>query len=254
MNACRQIKTRTAFTLAEMLVVLVILTVLTLVAVQSLRPVMEQARFDATRDSLETVRKVIIGMPGTGSPTMSKCFVADFGRLPGEADRPLLLANNYFLTNVSGASPLRDAWGEELNLLLSTDGTALQVSSIDPVTTQVREVQGTPLLLQINAADWLANSVLVNLNCATVAASGEYSMTLQHQGLLAQGSLATPQVVSFVHTAHASHSFAGPLPVGLYTLTVNTPTPIVSHFWLSPGEVKVVSLVVPVPAPPPMDP
>jgi type II secretory pathway pseudopilin PulG len=79
-NACRM-----GLTLAEMLIVLLILSVLTLVAVQSMQPLAEQARYEATRTTLDRTEEAIMGPEGMrqtdGTPILSG-FVADVGRLP----------------------------------------------------------------------------------------------------------------------------------------------------------------------------
>jgi hypothetical protein len=76
---------RMGLTLAEMLIVLLILSVLTLVAVQSMQPMAEQARYEATRTTLDRTEEAIMGPEGMrqtdGTPILSG-FVADVGRLP----------------------------------------------------------------------------------------------------------------------------------------------------------------------------
>ncbi|MFO0903832.1 MAG: type II secretion system protein [Pirellulales bacterium] len=74
---------RTAFTLAEMLVVLLILSALAFVAVEALRPVASQARFEATQRTLENVRRAIVGEAADSAPNAAvRGFVADMGRFP----------------------------------------------------------------------------------------------------------------------------------------------------------------------------
>lgn len=77
---------RAAFTLAEMLVVLVILAVLTFIAVESLKPMADQARFDATRKTLQNVRQALIGDPTASDAAGVRGFVADVGRFPTSLD------------------------------------------------------------------------------------------------------------------------------------------------------------------------
>lgn len=76
------LKLRTGFTLAEMLVVLVILSVLAFVAVEALRPVASQARYDATRTTLDNVRRAIVGQSSAETSAGLRGFVADMGRFP----------------------------------------------------------------------------------------------------------------------------------------------------------------------------
>jgi len=66
------------FTLVEMLVVITILAVLTLIAVQSLGPVEERARHEATNRTLNHVRDSIVS---TNDSAVAG-FIADTGRLP----------------------------------------------------------------------------------------------------------------------------------------------------------------------------
>ncbi|HEX4132440.1 MAG TPA: type II secretion system protein, partial [Pirellulales bacterium] len=76
---------RRAFTLIEMLVVLAILAALTLVAVQSLVPLADQARTDATIKSLKSVDDAVLGPSNARNPDGTPLvtgFVADVGRLP----------------------------------------------------------------------------------------------------------------------------------------------------------------------------
>ncbi len=72
-------------TLVELVVVLLILTVLATVAVQMVEPQVDQARYDATRKTLENIRAAVIGDPDSrapdGTPLVSG-FVADMGRPP----------------------------------------------------------------------------------------------------------------------------------------------------------------------------
>jgi len=66
------------FTLIEMLVVISILAVLTMIAVQSLGPVEERSRHEATERTLERVRDAIV----TTNDSAVAGFIADTGRVP----------------------------------------------------------------------------------------------------------------------------------------------------------------------------
>ncbi len=76
---------RAAFTLVEMVVVLLILSLLTIAAVQSLSPVADQARYDATSRTLTQLNEAMLGTDGLrqtdGTPLITG-FVADVGRVP----------------------------------------------------------------------------------------------------------------------------------------------------------------------------
>lgn len=101
MKSYRQ-KLRTAFTLAEMLVVLVILALLAFVAVESLRPLANQARFDATRTTLENLRRAIIGDPNSGDASGVRGFVADTGRFPNSLDELVVPPPDFDPTTLGG--------------------------------------------------------------------------------------------------------------------------------------------------------
>src|SRR5437879_514738 len=68
-----------------MVVVLLILSLLTVAAVQSLSPVADQARYEATSHTLTQLNESMLGADGLrqsdGTPLVSG-FVADVGRVP----------------------------------------------------------------------------------------------------------------------------------------------------------------------------
>lgn len=76
---------RAALTLLELVVVLAILAALTGVAVKSLEPIADQARYEATKKTLGHIRDAIVTLPpvrrGDGSLAVQG-FVSDMGRLP----------------------------------------------------------------------------------------------------------------------------------------------------------------------------
>lgn len=78
---------RRGFTLAEMLVVLAIMAILTTVAVQSLTPVQNQARNEATQRTLNNISAAIVSstQSGGGSSSVSG-FVTDVGGPPQSPD------------------------------------------------------------------------------------------------------------------------------------------------------------------------
>ena len=80
---------RAGFTLVEMVVVLLILALLTVAAVQSLSPVADQARYEATTRTLAQIQQAIVGERGAQQPDgvpLITGFVADTGRLPISLD------------------------------------------------------------------------------------------------------------------------------------------------------------------------
>jgi hypothetical protein len=227
-----------------MLIVLVILAVLTLVAVQSLGPVANEARIEATRQTLENVRTAIIGKPGLGSQSSMNCFVAQHGRLPTEADR--LLLESYFLGNVVNlgevehVSSLRDGWGKDLDLDNPT-ASSLVISSLQNLDDDVER----DLTLAIQEVDWQGSLVLVQVESDSPI-TADFTVSLQHSATGAPLS-------NSIHLEDASSgscsfvpSMPQPLPVGLYTLTLTREAVVIStQFWLSPREIKTVPFVVP---------
>jgi prepilin-type N-terminal cleavage/methylation domain-containing protein len=73
---------RAAFSLLEMLVVLAILSALTMVAVQSLGPVEQQARYETTKRTLEAVKGAVISVNQTGGASLVSGLTADTSLLP----------------------------------------------------------------------------------------------------------------------------------------------------------------------------
>ena len=73
---------RHGLTLLEMVIVLAILAALTGIAVKSLEPVADQARYDATKQTLENVRDSIQSRDLTNGTVDYSGFVSDMGRLP----------------------------------------------------------------------------------------------------------------------------------------------------------------------------
>ena len=58
--ACRSFAARIGFTLLEMLVVVTIMAVLTTIAVQSLEPVAQKSRIEATERTLDSMRQSLL--------------------------------------------------------------------------------------------------------------------------------------------------------------------------------------------------
>ncbi|MEL6105973.1 MAG: prepilin-type N-terminal cleavage/methylation domain-containing protein [Planctomycetota bacterium] len=84
---------RRALTLIELLVVLVILSALTGIAVQSIEPLADQARYESTQETLGNIQDAIVTLPpvrrGNGSLAING-FVSDMGRLPRDLDELLV--------------------------------------------------------------------------------------------------------------------------------------------------------------------
>ena len=97
-------KKQSGFSLIELVTVLLIITVLSTIAIRSTVDIGYSARYEQTRDRLESIRKAIVGNTKrsiNGQPDISG-FVADMGRLP---DNIRELIQRYDCTTPLGASP-----------------------------------------------------------------------------------------------------------------------------------------------------
>src|SRR5262249_35303906 len=78
-------RARSGMTLVELLVVLLILSILTVVAVQATDTLVDQARYDSTQRTLQSVEEAIVGPRGqrdADGSVLVTGFVADVGRFP----------------------------------------------------------------------------------------------------------------------------------------------------------------------------
>lgn len=73
---------RVGFTLLEMLVVVTIMAVLTTVAVQSLKPVAQTSRIEATERTLDALQKSLLTVTHSAGSASVSGFTADLRRLP----------------------------------------------------------------------------------------------------------------------------------------------------------------------------
>lgn len=72
-----------AFTLIELVLVLVILSVLATIAIESIEPQVDQARFETTQSMLENVNRAILSETrSAGGQSQYSGFLSDMGRLP----------------------------------------------------------------------------------------------------------------------------------------------------------------------------
>lgn len=173
---------RQALTLLELVVVLGILAVLSTVAVRSLEPIADQARYESTQTVLNDLRLATVGVT-VGTTSRSASFIGDTGTLPSDVDalqvRPVALVEHSLqlfdsdrdaINDVSlssgwngpymhlgvGLSGVLDGWGAE-PALLATSGNLDIISlgsdgdSLAPedgyrtdltVTIQVRDYTG----------------------------------------------------------------------------------------------------------------
>ena len=137
---------RQALTLLELVVVLGILAVLSTVAVRSLEPIADQARYELTQNMLNNLRLATVGV-SVGATAHSASFIGDTGSLPGDVDallvRPVSLVahslqsfdsdrdtvndvtlssgwNGPYLQLGVGLNEVLDGWGAEPALLESS--------------------------------------------------------------------------------------------------------------------------------------
>ncbi|MEL7265999.1 MAG: prepilin-type N-terminal cleavage/methylation domain-containing protein, partial [Planctomycetota bacterium] len=110
---------RIGLTLLELVVVLVILAALTGVAVQSLSPIADQARYESTQRTLENVRDAIQDRHLVNGSLDYSGFISDMGRLP-------------VAYNIGGVPQPLELWRSDLT---SFGGTA------DLVPYQIRQVE-----------------------------------------------------------------------------------------------------------------
>ncbi len=80
---------RQALTLLELVVVLGILAVLSTVAVRSLEPIADQARYESTQTVLNDLRLATVGVT-VGATSRSASFIGDTGSLPSDVDALLV--------------------------------------------------------------------------------------------------------------------------------------------------------------------
>jgi prepilin-type N-terminal cleavage/methylation domain-containing protein len=104
---------RRGLTLVELLIVLVILAIMTTIAIQSTDMLVDQSRYDATRQTLQNIQNAILGPAGqvqpNGLPQITG-FVADMGRLPIALPDP-----------ITGNPSLRELWDSSA-FMLATQG------------------------------------------------------------------------------------------------------------------------------------
>jgi prepilin-type N-terminal cleavage/methylation domain-containing protein len=171
---------RRGFTLTEMLVALAIMAVLTTVAVQSLGPVADQARYAATERTLTNVRDAILA---SGPSAVSGYFV-DMGQLPSTVNDLLAGTTSWtvdangiphgwrgpyvtppLMTTASSTSgSIVDGWGNPLSL--TSDGSGgLLIQSAGPPPA------GPAISLSLPSASLYAGSLVVTFASASQSAS-----------------------------------------------------------------------------------
>ncbi|MEM6692011.1 MAG: hypothetical protein AAF664_21460 [Planctomycetota bacterium] len=161
---------RFALTLVELVVVLVILAALTGIAVQSLEPLADQSRLEATQTTLQNVDDAILQQTRSADGTLGYLgFVADMGRLPLLFDvdpsasvvnlQPVeLWTNDIDFDGTADLTPyaLRNYvdpfTGDQLGSVIGSGwrGPYIQAPTSEP---EVRDGYGRPLTFEVNAAN-----------------------------------------------------------------------------------------------------
>jgi prepilin-type N-terminal cleavage/methylation domain-containing protein len=121
---------RTGMTLVELVVVLVILAILTTIAVSMTDNVLEQARFDATERTLDSIRGAIVGSSNPQDPLGG--YLADVGALPA------------FLTDLSGTTNTNNIPAYAVYSTFSPTPTGMLpvkwLSATDPASTVMQTI------------------------------------------------------------------------------------------------------------------
>ncbi len=192
------IRVPAGFTLLELLLVLVILTALATVAVQTIEPQVNQARFESTQTTLDNVRDAIIGpenqRAADGSVAISG-FIADVGRPPlllqelwsnpnlipafthtqpaGDSEVTSSAGwNGPYLQLPVGATSLTDAWGTSFDLYMHDGTTSTSNDEIHIIRSRGRDgvsLSGTGYDLDTDlAVKATASAVTANLTSTEV--------------------------------------------------------------------------------------
>ncbi|HWA98386.1 MAG TPA: type II secretion system protein [Pirellulales bacterium] len=264
---------RRAFTLVELIVVLAILTALTAVAVQSLGPVADQARYESTVRALSSVRDAIV----TLSPTAVAGFLVDVGRPPLNISELLYQPDPSTISpfNSTGALPfgwngpyvlppvstnstsqvtLCDAWAQPINInsevLLSTNSLPIW-SNGNPANAG-----GSPIALNLPLSSMAASVLTVYFaSSATSSSTTGVTATLSYPTPLAvhttSATTTSSNMLVFSPTISSS-DLTCPLWVGPRVINASvsisgqsTPTSLPAvYFTLRPGQ-NVVTVNVP---------
>lgn len=179
---------RLALTLLELVVVLGILAVLSTVAIRSLEPIADQARYEQTQVVLNNLRGAIVGQsdfrPTTNAPASG--FVLDVGALPTTSAellvRPLNLIdrtlqsfdsdrdltndvslssgwNGPYLHLTAGLDEIVDGWGRELSFVANAGDLELLSLGSDGDSTAPETGYGKDVSVTITQEEYLGTLV-----------------------------------------------------------------------------------------------
>ncbi len=177
---------RRALTLLELVVVLTILAVLSTVAVRSLEPIADQARYEQTQVVLNDLRLAIAGasnIRGQSSPTFTTGFALDTGALPsnlvdlltlpaGIVDRTLYTFdsdrdsthdvtltsgwNGPYLQLGAGSLSILDGWGAAPQLSVASGDLTISSLGSDGDSLAPEEGYQTDLAVTIQQSEYLS--------------------------------------------------------------------------------------------------
>lgn len=161
---------RRALTLLELVVVLGILAIIAGVTIQSLEPIADQARYDATVQTLEAIERAIYREQQVSADrVMIRGFVADMGRLPrAVGDDALFHSAELWDRAASGATanpfsiqPFEDPeiFGLEPRVAAGWNGPYLQ----PPRDGRMQDGWGQPLVYSLDGATLLSGAPLVTV-------------------------------------------------------------------------------------------
>ncbi|MDX1928676.1 MAG: hypothetical protein SFV81_19260 [Pirellulaceae bacterium] len=178
-SRCVKPLSRLALTLLELVVVLGILAVLSTVAVRSLEPIADQARYEMTQTVLNDVRLATLG-----SGEADSCFLRDTGVLPGDVDdlsiRPAALIahavqsfdsdqdavndvtlssgwNGPYLQLGAGLSEVLDGWGATPNLVANSGELEIVSLGSDGDSIAPEDGYRTDVTATIQTREYLGN-------------------------------------------------------------------------------------------------
>ncbi|MEM6470308.1 MAG: hypothetical protein AAF802_12200 [Planctomycetota bacterium] len=136
---------RCGLTLLELVIVLVVLTALTGIAVQSLEPLADQSRYEATQLTLQNAEQAILSRDILNGQLSFSGFVADIGRLPFA--REIDIAGDVTLELAA-----RELWTNDLNGDSAADIVNYSFASYDDPFTD-STVRGGDINIPV-AAGW----------------------------------------------------------------------------------------------------
>lgn len=180
---------RAGLTLLELVVVLGILAVLSTLAVRSLEPIADQARYDYSKNLIEDLREAIAGPKRTSAARVSQtvnCYISDTGAFPTSLNdllvRPVAVINRAaqsfdsdrdsvnditlssgwngpYLSLGPGATTVVDGWGFDPDLTESSGNLTITSFGSDGDTAGLEDGYRQDISATILADDYLGTPV-----------------------------------------------------------------------------------------------